>query len=71
MAQFDFLIILPILFALLITLAFYYKISLTVCVPNVFGVKKFRWKKLNSVYFYKVFYSSQKINTNNSYKNML
>ena len=71
MAQFDFLIILPILFALLITLAFYYKISLTVSVPNFFGVKKLRQKKLSSVYFYKVFSSNKKINKNNTYKNIL
>ncbi len=70
MAQFDFLIILPLLFALLVTLTFYYKISLTVSVPNFFGVKKFRRKKLSSVYFYKVFYSNKEINKNNTYKNL-
>lgn len=71
MAQFDFLIILPLLFALLIILIFYYKISLTVSVPNFFGVKKFRQKKLSSVYFYNSFYSNKKINKNNIYKNIL
>ena len=70
MAQFDFLIILPLLFALLVTLTFYYKINLTVSVPNFFGVKKFRRKKLSSVYFYKVFYSNKEINKNNTYKNL-
>jgi hypothetical protein len=47
MAQFDSLIILPLLWSLLLTLFIHYNIILKNVIPNFFGAKKFRGKKLN------------------------
>jgi hypothetical protein len=46
MVQFDSLIIFPLIWSLFLTLTFYYIFLLNTIIPNFFGVKKFRGKKL-------------------------
>nr|YP_005090340.1 ATPase subunit 8 [Phaeodactylum tricornutum]ADY18516.1 ATPase subunit 8 [Phaeodactylum tricornutum] len=48
MAQFEVLIVFPLIWALLITLFFHYKLSIEFMIPTFFGTKKFREKKLQS-----------------------
>ena len=68
MAQFDSLIIFPLISSLLLTLVFYYFLSIEILIPNFFGVKKFRSKKFNSPYFYNFFDVNKGISVENSYK---
>lgn len=49
MAQFDPLIIFPLMWTLIFVLAIYYKISIEILIPQFSGIKKFREKKLNSL----------------------
>jgi hypothetical protein len=51
MAQFDSIIIFPLLWSLLITLILHYNILMETIIPNFFGAKKFRAKKLDSTSF--------------------
>jgi hypothetical protein len=67
MAQFDSLIIFPLLWSLLLTLIFHYNVLLNTIIPNFFGVKKFREKKLNSPAFYNFLNSNLGVKVNNSY----
>jgi hypothetical protein len=55
MPQFDSLIIFSLIFSISVSLIIYYTMSLTLLIPNYFGTKKFREKKLNLNEFYKVF----------------
>ena len=48
MAQFEVLIIFPLIWALLVTLFLHYKLSIELMIPIFFGTKKFREKKLKS-----------------------
>ena len=68
MAQFDSLIIFPLVLSLLIVLVFYYNMSIGIVIPNFFQAKKFREKKFDSPFFYKHFNNNVKINLTNSYK---
>ena len=68
MAQFDTLIIFPLLFSLLTTLFFYYYITIKITIPNFFEVKKFRKKTLNSSFFHLFFNDNTLLNSKNSYK---
>jgi hypothetical protein len=68
MAQFDSFIIFPLLFSLLLTIIFYYYISIKIKIPNFFEIKKFRKKALNSSSFYLFFNSNTPIISKNSYK---
>jgi hypothetical protein len=68
MAQFDSLIIFPLILSLLFSLFFYYNLSIGIFIPNFFGVKKFREKKFDSPFFYKNFNDNTKINLTNTYK---
>ncbi len=68
MAQFDSLIIFPLIVSLLIVLVFYYSMSIGILIPNFFGVKKFREKKFDSPSFYKQFNDNTEVNLINSYK---
>ena len=68
MAQFDSLIIFPLIVSLLIVLVFYYSMSIGILIPNFFGVKKFREKKFDSPSFYKHFNDNTEVNLINSYK---
>ena len=58
MAQFDFLIIFPIILSLYFTLVIYYRISIELMIPSFFEVKKFREKKVQSQSFYQFFNTS-------------
>jgi hypothetical protein len=49
MAQFDPLIIFPLMWTLIFVLAIYYKISIEILIPQFSGMNKFREKKLNSL----------------------
>lgn len=66
MAQFDSLIILPLLWSLIFFLFLYYNMTMTVLIPDFFGIKKFREKKLNLYKFYKFFNESSEIKTSSS-----
>ena len=68
MAQFDSLIIFPLIFSLLIVLIFYYSISIGIIIPDFFGVKKFREKKSDSPLFYIQLNDNTNVNLTNSYK---
>ena len=68
MAQFDCLIIFPVIFSLFVTIIFYYYMSIKIKIPNFFEVKKFRKKTLKSSSFYLFFKSNLKLNSKNSYK---
>jgi len=70
MAQFDSLIILPLLWSLLFILFFYYNMSIEILIPDFFGTKKFREKKLNSVKFFSFFKENDAIKSNNLYNNV-
>jgi hypothetical protein len=50
MAQFDSIIIFPLLWSLLLTLFLHYNILLKTVIPNFFGANKYRTKKLESVF---------------------
>lgn len=47
MAQFDSLIIFTLIWSLILTLILHYTVLLKLVIPNFFGVKKVREKKLN------------------------
>ena len=47
MAQFDPLIIFSLIWSLIFILILYYNLSIKILIPNFFGTKKFREKKLN------------------------
>jgi hypothetical protein len=49
MAQFDPLIIFPLIWSLTLILAAYYQLSITILIPQFAGIGKFREKKLNSL----------------------
>ena len=49
MAQFDPLIVFPLIWSLSLILAIYYQLSIEVLVPQFAGGGKFREKKLNSL----------------------
>jgi len=49
MAQFDPLIIFPLIWSLIIVLAAYYRLSIEILIPQFAGIGKFREKKLNSL----------------------
>lgn len=70
MAQFDSLIIFPLVCSLFVSLICYYNFTIKITIPNFFGIKKFWQKKLSSVSFYQIFYSNNITNINNSYKTL-
>jgi hypothetical protein len=68
MAQFDSLIIFPLIWSLLFVLFLYYSISIEILIPYFFGTKKFRTKKLNLGSFFGLFENNLELKSNNSYK---
>ena len=52
MSQFDSLIIFSLLWSLVISLFLYYNLTIKYLIPDFFGTKKFREKKLNLYGFY-------------------
>lgn len=67
MAQFDTLIILPLIWSFLAIFFFHYQMSIRILIPHFFGAKKFREKKLNSTFFYNCFLEDLKITSKHSY----
>lgn len=67
MAQFDSLIIFTLTWSLLLTLILHYNVLLTTILPNFFGIKKFREKKLSSPSFYSSLNSDSNFKVSNSY----
>ena len=70
MAQFDSLISFPLLWSLLFVLCLYYKMSIEIIIPNFFGTKKFREKKLDSSGFLGFFKENNKIKSDSLYSNV-
>lgn len=70
MAQFDSLIIFPLIWSLLFVLFLYYSMSLEILIPSFFGTKKFREKKLDSSAFFKFFKDNEEVKSNYSYSNV-
>jgi hypothetical protein len=67
MAQFDSLIIFPVLWSLLLVLFLYYGFSLQILIPDFFGTQKFRDKKLSLGEFYGLFDEQVLVSKSNSY----
>lgn len=67
MAQFDSLIIFPVLWSLLLVLFLYYGLSLQILIPDFFGTQKFRDKKLYLGEFYRLFDEQVLVSKSNSY----
>jgi hypothetical protein len=70
MAQFDSLIIFSLLWSLAFVLFFYYAMSIEILIPDFFGTKKFRDKKLNSIEFFNFFKESEEIRSDRFYANI-
>jgi len=58
MAQFDPLIIFPLIWSLTLILAVYYRLSIEILLPQFAGIEKFREKKLNSLDSFNAFNTS-------------
>lgn len=68
MAQFDSLIVFPLIWSLLIILIFYYSISIEMLIPDFFGAKKFREKKYLSPSFSVFLKENSEVQRDSSYK---
>jgi hypothetical protein len=58
MAQFDPLIIFPLLWSLILILAVYYRLTIEILIPQFAGIEKFREKKQNSLSYFNSFNTS-------------
>jgi len=67
MAQFDPLIIGPLIWFLTLTLFFYYKISIVILIPNFSLTMKFKKKKLNLSIFFELLKNISEIIDDKSY----
>jgi len=70
MAQFDSLIIFPLIWSLLFVLFLYYSMSIEILIPSFFGTKKFREKKLGSSAFFEFFKDNGEVKSSYSYSNV-
>ena len=70
MPQFDSLIIFPLILSLLLTLILYYNTAIKIVIPDFFGVKKFREKKSDSLFFYMNLNDNINVNLIHSYKSI-
>lgn len=69
MAQFDFLIIFPLLYSLFLILNIYYYVFIKINIPIYFEIKKFKKKTLDVVSFYLFLNQNNKfLNPKVSYK---
>lgn len=66
MAQFDPLIIFPLIWSLILVLALYYRLSIEILIPQFAGIGKFREKKLNSLGSFNSFNASSISNVSNT-----
>nr|YP_009115288.1 ATPase subunit 8 [Berkeleya fennica]AJA05809.1 ATPase subunit 8 [Berkeleya fennica] len=67
MAQFDSLIIFPLIWSSLFVLFLHYTMSIKMLIPHFFGAKKFREKKLDSPVFYGSLKSNIEVKSDYSY----
>jgi hypothetical protein len=67
MAQFDSIIIFPLLWSLVFVLVLYYNMSLQLLIPTFFGTKKFREKKMSLANYYGFLRENSEINVTSSY----
>lgn len=58
MAQFDPLIIFPLVWSLILVLAVYYRLAIEILIPQFAGIGKFREKKRNSLSSFSSFNTS-------------
>jgi hypothetical protein len=70
MAQFDSLIIFPLIWSLLFVLIFHYSISIEMLIPDFFGTKKFREKKALSPSFSIFLKKNSEVQIDSSYNNL-
>jgi hypothetical protein len=70
MAQFDSLIIFSLLWSLVFILFFYYTMSIEILIPDFFGTKKFREKKLDSSISFELFKNILEVKIDKSYNNV-
>jgi hypothetical protein len=70
MAQFDSLIILPLLWSLIFILIAYYKLSIEFLIPSFCEVKKFREKKFSSQNFFGLILENLVTKSDQSYKSI-
>jgi hypothetical protein len=70
MAQFDSLIIFPLIWSLLYLLTHYYYLLIKISIPSFFETKKFRQKKLSIIDFYKFLQIMNIAKSNYSYNNV-
>lgn len=70
MAQFDSLIIFPLLWSLVFVLFLYYSMSIENLIPDFFGTKKFREKKLDSSVSFELFKDILEVRSDRSYSNV-
>ena len=66
MAQFDPLIIFPVIWSLTLVLAAYYRLSIEILIPQFAGIGKFREKKLSSLGSFNSFNTSLISKVNNT-----
>ena len=66
MAQFDPLIIFPLIWSLTLVLAAYYRLSIEILIPQFAGLGKFREKKLSSLDSFNSFNTSLISKVNNT-----
>ena len=66
MAQFDVLIIFPLIWSLTLILIVYYQLSIEVLIPQFAGIGKFREKKLGSLNSFNLFNTSLISKVNNT-----
>jgi hypothetical protein len=70
MPQFDSLIIFPLVWSLLFTLVMYYSLSIKVLIPDFFGTKKFREKKMAALSFSRFFKENAEVQQSGSYSSL-
>ena len=70
MAQFDSIIIFPLLWTLVFVLFIYYDMSIEILIPDFFGTKKFREKKLDLFVFFESFKNISEVKSEKSYSNV-
>jgi uncharacterized membrane protein (DUF373 family) len=70
MAQFDSLIIFPLLWSLIFVLFFYYNMSIEILIPDFSGTRKFREKKLNSFVFFELLKNISEVKNNKFFSNI-
>lgn len=71
MAQFDSLIIFPLLWSLVFVLFLYYNMSIEILIPDFSGTRKFREKKLNSSASFELLKDISEVKNDKFFSNIL